>query len=313
MIKNRKYLLGLVVLPFLAFCTKDNVADPVFDVAVAKREYKVNDTVTFNFSGNADLITFYSGEKGSEYRYKDRTAMEGGKKELQIETRVTYGTQKDNLKLMASTDFKGVYDSVAVKNATWTDITSKFKLSEGAGLGPIVSSGKVDISDVVVSGKPLFLAFRYFATGTPPPATTTTQRGWRISAFNFTIKYPDVAETSLATLTNAGWTPVNFRDGIDVAGTGKSKWIFTNLPAMINYDPKGSLVESEAWAITKAFLPDNTAPDKGVPIKEYSLRGDSYNYIFKKKGVYKVTFLASNVNYNGQKSIVKELEITIVD
>nr|WP_121271571.1 DUF5017 domain-containing protein [Pedobacter schmidteae] len=311
MIKNRKYLLGLVVLPFLAFCTKDDVADPVFDVSVEKLSYKVNDTVRFSFKGNADLITFYSGEKGSEYKYKDRTFMEGGVKSLQIETRVTYGTQKDNLKLMVSSDFKGIYDSVAVKNATWTDITSKFKLSEGAGLAPIVKSDKVDISDVVVGGKPFFLAFKYFATSTPPPATTTTQRGWRISMFNFTNKYTELPESSVATLTNAGWTPVNFRDGIDVAGTGKSKWIFTNLPGMINYDPKGSLVESEAWVITKAFLPDNIAPDKGVPIKEYSLRTDSYAYTFKTKGVYKVTFVASNVNYSGQKSIVKEVEITV--
>ena len=43
--KNRKYLVGLVVLPFLAFCTKDDVADPSFDVTVEKREYKVNEFI----------------------------------------------------------------------------------------------------------------------------------------------------------------------------------------------------------------------------------------------------------------------------
>lgn len=311
MMKNRKYLLGLVVLPFLAFCTKDNVADPSFDVTVEKLQYKVNDTVKFKFGGNADLITFYSGEKGREYQYRERDFIPDGKKELQIETRVTYGTQKDNLKLMVSSDFKGIYDSVAVKNATWIDITNKFKLSSGAGLADVLKSDKVDISDVLVPGKPVFFAFKYFATSTPPPATTTTQRGWRITMFNLSLKYPDVPEVSLANLTNAKWTSVNFRDGLDAAG--KSKWIFFATAGMINYDPKSSLNESEAWAITKGFLPDNAAPDKGVPIKEYSLRGDSYAYSFAKKGVYKVTFVASNVNYNGQKSIVKEVEITIVD
>lgn len=308
--RNKKYLLGLAVLPFLAFCTKDNVESPAFDVSVEARTYKVNDSVRFSFTGAPDIITFYSGQKGKEYQYRDRTIAEGGKKELSITTQVTYGSQTDNLKLLASTDFNGVYDSSSVKKATWTDITGKFKLSTSpAGvLGTSTASGKVDISDVVIAGKPLFLAFKYVGLATAT-GTATTQRGWRIYNFDFINTYADGTVITLASRTNAGWTPVNIVDA--VSASGASKWIYT--ASMFYYDPMSSLKESEGWYITKPFLADNISPDKGVPIKEYSQRRSSYAYAFPKAGVYRVTFVGSNVNYTGQKSVVKEFEITVVD
>lgn len=307
--KNRKYLLGLVVLPFLAFCTKDNVESPAFDVSVEAKTYKVNDSVRFSFTGTPDIITFYSGEKGKEYQYKDRTIAEGGKKELNITTQITYGSQTDNLRLMASTDFKGVYDSASVKKATWTDITSKFKLSTSpvGVLGTNTTSGKVDISDVVVAGQPLFLAFKYVGLATTT-GTATTQRGWRIYNFDLTNTYADGTVITMASRTNAGWTPVNIVDA--VSATGASKWVY--IATMFYYDPMSSLKASEGWYITKPFLADNISPDKGVPIKEYSQRRSSYAYAFTKPGVYKVSFVASNSNYTGQKSTVKEFEITVV-
>jgi hypothetical protein len=306
--KNRKYLAGLAVLPFLAFCTKDDVQTPAFDVSVEERVYKINDSVRFTFKDAPDVVSFYSGEKGKEYQYRNRIVVEGRKKELALNTQITYGSQTDNLKIMVSNDFTGTYDEASVKKATWKDITGKFILSTSPNgvLGPRVSSGKVDITDDIIAGKPLFVGFKY--VGQASPGTTSTQRGWRIYAFDLTLTDKDGTTSTLATRTNAGWSPVNIMDALSATGT--SKWIYTT--DMFYYDPMSSLVESEGWYITKGFLPDTMTPDKGTPIKDYTQRRNSYAYAFKAEGEYTVTFVGTNVNYTGEKALVKEFKIKVV-
>jgi hypothetical protein len=61
--RNLLYLL-IVVFIFIS-CAKEKVATPSLEVATASLTYKAGDTVTFNFTGNPDNITFYSGEPGS--------------------------------------------------------------------------------------------------------------------------------------------------------------------------------------------------------------------------------------------------------
>ncbi|SMC86020.1 protein of unknown function [Pedobacter nyackensis] len=307
--KNRKYLVGLAVLPFLAFCTKDDVQTPSFDITVEAREYKINDSVRFIIKDAPDVLSFYSGEKGKEYQYRDRIVVEGRRKELALNTQIIYGSQTDNLKIMVSNDFTGTYDEASVKKATWKDITSKFTLSTSPInlLGPRVSSGKVDITDDIIAGKPLFVGFKY--VGLASPGTASTQRGWRIYGFDLTTTDKDGTSTSIATRTNAGWSPVNIIDAVSPT-TGASKWIY--VADMFYYDPMSSLVESEGWYITKGFLPDNMSPDKGTPIKDYTQRRTSYAYSFKAEGEYTVTFVGSNVNYTGEKEVVKEFKIKVV-
>ncbi|MNK01767.1 hypothetical protein D3C87_195750 [compost metagenome] len=307
--KNKKYLVGLALLPFLASCTKGDVQTPAFDVTVEERVYKINEPIKFVINDAPDVITFYSGEKTKEYKYRDRIVVEGRRKELALTTQITYGSQTDNLKIMVSNDFTGTYDEASVKKATWKDITSKFTLSTSPSgvLGPRVASGKVDITDDLVGGKPLFIGFQF--VGKASTGTTSTQRGWRIYNFDLTTTDKDGTSTSLATRTNAGWNPVNILDAVNPV-TGASKWIYTT--DMFYYDPMSSLVESEGWYITKGFLADLMSPDKGTPIKDYTQRRSDYTYSFKDEGEYIVTFVGSNVNYTGEKAVVKEFKIKVV-
>lgn len=48
--------------------------DPDFNISIedGKTTFKVDETVNFVLSGNPNYITFYSGETGKEYQYKDR-------------------------------------------------------------------------------------------------------------------------------------------------------------------------------------------------------------------------------------------------
>ncbi|NGM90220.1 DUF5017 domain-containing protein, partial [Parapusillimonas sp. SGNA-6] len=55
--------ITIITASLLAACRKHEVQNPSFDVALLeKATYKVGEEVTFNLSGEADQVTFYSGE-----------------------------------------------------------------------------------------------------------------------------------------------------------------------------------------------------------------------------------------------------------
>ena len=58
-------------------CDHDEIYEPLdFAVRLAPTNtYRVGEPVVFNFEGNADYITFWSGDVGHEYRYRDRTTV----------------------------------------------------------------------------------------------------------------------------------------------------------------------------------------------------------------------------------------------
>lgn len=297
-------IIGLFLLGFYACQEKYEVEDPTLDVTTDKTEYNVGDSVVFYLHGNPDLITFYSGESGHEYRYRDRLERESGKTEVEFISRVLWGTQPDNLQVMVSSDFGGEYDSISVVNASWTNVSDRFTLSTAAGgaAGADTPSGKVDLSDLIVSGKPFYFAFQYKGRKAPDDnPTAKTQRTWRIVNFNMTATFEDSEVSTLANLSSAGWIAV---DVIKSVGA----WA---IASPVQFNPNGCLTESESWAISKPLYPNKTAPDNGLAVKNYSQRRESFRHAYQEPGTYTVTFEASNANFNGQKTIVREMTITV--
>jgi len=82
--KYLKHLFLVAVLFMLNACQKNEVFEPAYDAASEipfwdSHFYAVkNSEVKFLFDGDADFITFYSGEPGKEYRFKDRTTLANG-------------------------------------------------------------------------------------------------------------------------------------------------------------------------------------------------------------------------------------------
>ncbi|MFC6997267.1 DUF5017 domain-containing protein [Rufibacter roseus] len=296
-----KYLYLLLLLGILSSCEDQEVEAPNFNVSVVDAEVQIGDSARFSFSGDPDIITFYSGENGNEYKNRERTELTGGKLELEFINQVLYGTQVNNLRLVASTDFSGTYTPEEVAKATWVDISDRFTWSTGSGLGPIVNSGKKDITDLLVSGKPIYLAFKY--VGEKPAGTSPTQRTWRIHAFNVTNSFENGSTAPVATLTTAGWTSVDFLNPA-------SKWVYTS--TLVYFNPFSTLEASEEWAISKPLNPNKVSPDRGTPIKEYTLSKPTHSYAYSAPGTYTATFVASNVHINGQKTVVKEVEVTVL-
>lgn len=261
--------------------------------------------VTFNFSGDASIISYYSGLIGGEYAYREGRILEVSGLRSSFTSNVT-GVQPNSLSIMASTDFSGIYDKANVQAATWTDITNRYTLNV-LGASSSLHSGFVDISDLLVDGKPIYFAFRYICL---PQAANGANATWRIRDFMMESETL-LGTTALANHTTADWHVLDF-DPMDPPSRGAR--IESNGALRFNGNHITKEIRTESWGITKAFTIDKVdlGPDRPAAVKgsiDPQLSSFSFNYT--KPGTYKAVFVGSNVTYEGQASVVREIEITV--
>ena len=73
-VMRREYIIILFLTALaVSGCRKEfeKVEDVDFSVRTSAPVYKVGEPVVFRMSGKPDFITFYSGEVGNDYAYKD--------------------------------------------------------------------------------------------------------------------------------------------------------------------------------------------------------------------------------------------------
>jgi hypothetical protein len=296
----------IILLAFVVMsCSKDvKLETPDFDVQVEKHTYKVGDTVKFNFSGRADNITFYSGRDGENYEFRKRTTVDGVIPKLSFTSLYGSGRQYDNLRVMVCTNLKEFTKEAVISEETnWEDISERATWHTAPG--QTVSSGNIDLSDLLEEGKPLFIAFKHVGYTDP-----VYQVGTRlIQQFNVTAQLPDGTSSVVTTLLTAGWSL------FDVKNSARN-WALNLTGAAPDIRLIGGSVnepEIEDWAITKPLFFNKVTPDIGKPIQYISGNVLShYNFLgYNKPGTYNVVFVASNANVDGQKTVVRQLEITI--
>lgn len=295
--------LGLVV--FMTSCERDEIENIDIDVSTDKEMYAVNEPVIFNFSNNADVITFYSGEAGKVYRYKDRVELEGGKLEVRMETMELFAVQEQNLNFLVSTDFNGSYTKEGIESATWTNFSDSVRWSQVTGPGVAGTrtwSDYFDVSDALVSGKPIYFAYRYIGLA----ANAAHQGTWRIYNFHVQNRFSDTDFSTVATRTSAAWQAVTINNP-----GGLGVWFLTDA-SMIYYNPQSNREAVEKWVVSKRFEPNKVTPDVGESIKKYADNPmNSYSHSFNQPGEYEVTFVFSNVNYTGSSQNVKTIKVIV--
>lgn len=296
-----KYIIAILLIGVTLFSCIDNSVPSVdFDVklAVAKDTFKVGDTITFNFKGNPDYINFYPGIPGYNYSYQNRNLLTG-KTQLQFKSYKQNGAQENSLRLLVSTDFNGTYSKAGLFLSTWTDITDRVTLSNGADNTP---SGIADVSDFVAPDKNVFFAFRKIDT----QSATLKPNQWTIRSFNVDVKLADSTLYPITNLTNAGWLAVDSLNS-------SIKWSISST-ALVCAGGNLNSVPNEDWVITKALTPLNVTPDVAIPVKWIDIRPTvSYQYIFKTAGKYQLVFVASNQNLFDSKKVVRSLNLTITN
>lgn len=93
---------------------------------------------------------------------------------MSLTTEVQYGDQVNQLSILVSTDFDGIYEADHVNTATWVDVTEMFPLGTGSTATPW---GPMDLSSLMTDN-PMYVAFRY--TYSPDNGVPRT---WRMRSF----------------------------------------------------------------------------------------------------------------------------------
>lgn len=288
-----KILLATFAALAAVACTRDIAPDASLGVKLPEGQYKAGEPVTFRFEGDPDNIVFYSGENG--HRYENRRRTEGDCDvflDFKTLVRANGAGVYDNLRVLVSTDFNGVYDKQAVEAATWTDLTEHFRLSNGTDNYP---SGQLKLNDYVGKGN-FFLAFRYIGKGNQ----------WIVRTADLVKVSPEGVGTSLGTMSTMGWNAVDCAN----EGSGVDKTNFTRL--YFDGNKAGDDQDNDDWIISAPMDSKGLEPDTGVALKSLSDVMSEYSYVYTEPGIYKAVFETSSVWYDDSKWSVTEVEVTVV-
>jgi len=296
---HKYYFAALIPLLVFSSCKKQQVIlTPDFDVTVDKTTFAVNEPVTYLFTGDADIVTFFSGAAGKEYKYKDRYRIDG-KPQIQFTSyRQGTSTQTNTLSLLLSKDFTGTYDLDNLQKATWTDITSRAILSTGIDN---TASGIIDLTDLPTPDLPVYIAFKY----TAKKDTAVAQPTWTIKNVAINNIAADGTNFSIGTSANINWGTLSVLNSVNLWTSTTAQIQFTG--GAINAD------DNEDWIITQPLQLDRVQRAFGLSIKP-SPTTTLTKYIFAgytTPGTYTVTFEALNANRWDKKITVKEFTITV--
>jgi hypothetical protein len=292
----KKLFITLFVIFLVASCKKESVVDlGEFKVTMTKTPTKVGDTAFFSFKGNPDFITFYSGERGRNYDYRNRIIAENSIPQLSF-TSFGQGLSAlfpNSISLMLSSDYKG--DTTTINTATWRDISSRAVFSSGISG---TASGTINLSDFRDRDS-VYIGFRYKVGS----STTAVQPTWTIQSFSLnSTSLPDSTVHSLRAIGTTGWQTM-------ALANSTNRWQVSSTQLRIAGGPINSS-SNESWVITKVSL-KSVNPDFGIPIKRIDERVNSYFYRFTRPGVYSLSFLAAGKRIDLDESVVKQFLVTI--
>jgi hypothetical protein len=310
---NNKLFIILSFASVVASCNKKiDLRSWSFDVNADSASYKLGSNTTFKFTGNPDNITFFSGEVGKRYAFKDRLQADGVP-QLSFITARNAGVQANSLSLLISNTFPGGVtsssDPSVITSANWTDITSR---ATWATTTTSVPSGTIDLSDFAAQGKPVYIAFRYNAVA------GSIQNKWTITNFSLRNILADGTSYTIDTLP-AFTTVVNYGNTSTLAGwaaktiTNAYPWTLNATSMVITgaTTAAAATAPAEAWTITGPINLKKVTPDAGVVIKTMADLKPSTTYTYQSRGNFEATFVASEANADQQQSSMKKVSLTV--
>lgn len=314
MIKHILFFTAAAML-FTA-CTKTlSTGDAKFDVAVNTTALHLGDTLRFSFAGTPDVISFYSGEPGRRYEYRDRVSASGTPL-LRFRTARANGSQANSLALLVSNNFPGVIvkDTAETINringATWTDISTRAVFASGT----VTSSGNIDLSDLSTQDKPVFIAFKY--TGYPG----TAQPKWTIDSFTVTNVLGDgtsyvIANMNAANIAYTNYGVTTYSPGFFACKvTNNYNWSVGSTSLVITgATSAGAAAPAEAWVIAGPIDLKKVTPDAGVVVKTVSQTAADLRYTYKYPiaGTYQAVFSGGQVSANESNYTTRSFSITV--
>lgn len=293
----KKYFI-ILAAGFILSCNKKLEIMPLsFETSVNQAALKKTDTAVFQFSGNPDFITFYSGETGGRYEFRNRTSDTSTNVQLKFSTATTTATN-GTLSLLVSTDFTGSFDSTGIANAAWTDLNNRVKFATGTAT---VASGTISLADFAAAKKPVYLAFKYAAVA------GVAQKKWTITGFTLDHVLPDKTYTignMTAVTPSLGWKSTDIKNPA-------VNW--TSALVISGATSATTAVVTEDWVIMGPVDLSRVLPDDGVVLKAITenMNKFPFRYQYSRIGSYEATFVASNANRDAFETIVKKVTIVV--
>ncbi len=294
---NKKYLIVPAAV-FLFSCSKELKLESLsFDASAAKSTMVLADTATFNFSGNPDYITFYSGEVGKKYEFRDRISDTSTNVQLKFSTATTTATN-GTLSLLVSDNFNGTFDPTNIATATWTNITNRATLATTTAT---VASGTISLADFAAAKKPVYIAFKYAAVA------GSAQKKWTITGLSLDHVLTDKTYNlgnMTATAPSLGW---KFVDVLNPAVNWNNSLVITGSTSA------AAAVDTEDWIMMGPIDLSRVTPDAGVQIKTLSegMSKFPFKYQYTAVGSYDAVFVATNANRDNNQSTTKKITVVV--
>lgn len=327
------HILSILTLTLLVGCEEALNEKVSFDMTVSSEGSSIRkDTVivkkstdvVFDFSGNPDFISFYSGENGHEYSKRNlvESPVDKINSMLTFSVKTQYGsaaTVEGSLKVLLSTEFTGLFkedkkvDSINVEKTGWVDVTNKCGIPQEPGVKTDILS--LPLNDYL--GKRLTLAFLY-----NPKSNSATQPVWEI--YDLKIVNSDKTTQEIVGQIKAndfGFTPLDMNALTDayktVSNNTEGVWNTSNAsasPSTIRIHSSGTgRVIHKDWLISNPIIINGRSPDTGASIKTITNRVDSYSYKYSKTGVYTATMIGRKDNFESASEIIKEVVLKVID
>lgn len=287
----------------------DATVDPTSTVTILKDTIfvKKGAPLSFNFRGNAQFISFFSGEPGYEYSYYNTSIIPVNQFDscfLKFDVTplgIDSAHIANTLSLAVSDNFPGLFgmssapefikDSANLYNTkdyTWTDLTSQCGFPVKTGLKKSV---KVDAMNLL--SKNICLKFRYKTL-----LNDTLQPKWTISNLKF-VRYQkgkSAVEVPASALAFKQFDLLNYAIAYALSGAGV--WSKSNpVNIFINSSLSRSPLNEDYLISTPTIINPVAIPSTGALVKNLSVNITNYSYIYQTKGVYYATFSATNANY----------------
>ena len=325
------------VLPFLFSCEQDLKQELDSSVSAhSEGGQYVDDTlyvypsseVVFDFKGDPDIITFYSGENGKMYDRRNMTELPASSlaSGISVTFATQYGTNSgDTFSVYLSTEYDGLsgdYETdieMLSGGITWNDITQQCDLPEKANTGGNNGDGSSSVViplDDYLDSKSVAIAFLYHTDGNIRPR-------WEVRNFSVTSTDLETGESSTLRPADIGFSPFHeAEEGANVynsaTNNAEGRWRLTYMtdPAqdyMMGCHPSKAGVPTRSWLISNPINLKSRTPDTGEAIKNITVYLDTYCYTYDKPGLYKATFVMKRVNYRYTDENVRNVYIRVVD
>ena len=335
-----KYILLLFSLVLITSCSntldekvKFDVDALVDDVVVETVVVKKNQPVKFQFDGNSDFITFYSGEDGHDYDLKDKNEfnIEDISARLEFKAVAQYGDPLDIMKVFLSTKFPGLdkknkdVDFTNLNNKeNWIDITDQCKLPKKANWE---NNEPVELTSISLDeyiDENVTIAFLYNPFN--PKAVQSVYEIQDLKIITTNKKTGVESEIGASTMAFVPFDIQEYHkeDGkpykvAQKPGEGGT-WYLNKLSEASSAlrmpsskAPEDGVSFNEDWLISNPQKMNTRITDKGVSLKTVHTAVSEYTYVYENTGEYNVAFVATNANFDHHSRVIKRIKITVTE